>query len=142
MPKKVLVVDDEKQIAKLVALSLTRAGYEVIVAHDGDEALQMIEQEEPDILVIDDFMAKMSGPDVMRKLREDPKRLGDDRGKIIIIRPRVITLWQRTNAAASFESWELGSSHALTKPFNPKDLLGLVARATEEIDAQKHEERG
>lgn len=137
MPKKILVVDDEKQIAKLVALCLERGRYEVIVAHDGEEALRMIEQEEPDILVIDDFLPRLSGPDVMRKLREDPERLAEDQGRILIIRPRVITLWQRTNEAALFESWELGSSSALTKPFNPNDLREAAARIAEQIDAHQ-----
>jgi DNA-binding response OmpR family regulator len=139
MAKKVLVVDDEKVFVGLVEKYLCRAGYEAIVVYDGVDALERIEKESPDILVIGYSLTRLSGPEVLRRLKDTPWRC-DAEGKIIT-RPRVITYWPRASDqsasdAATFESWGLGSSLALTKPFNPKELLEGMAGIAALIDAQ------
>ncbi|HIE08638.1 MAG TPA: response regulator, partial [Armatimonadetes bacterium] len=72
MGKKILVVDDEKHIVRLVQVNLERAGYEVITAYDGDEALKKVKEERPDLIVLDVMMPKMDGFEVMKHLKADP----------------------------------------------------------------------
>jgi len=72
MPKKILAVDDEKHIVRLVQVNLERQGYEVITAYDGKEALQKVEEERPDLVVLDVMMPYMDGFEVLQNLRRNP----------------------------------------------------------------------
>ncbi|MBD3161395.1 MAG: response regulator, partial [Candidatus Latescibacteria bacterium] len=69
--KRILVVDDEIYIVHILEFSLTMEGYTVLTASDGQEALQMIESERPDLVVLDIMMPKLDGYQVCQKLRED-----------------------------------------------------------------------
>jgi CheY-like chemotaxis protein len=73
MAKRVLVVDDELDIANLEKVSLTGAGFDVSIAHDGPEALEMVASERPDVIVLDVMMPGMTGWEVAHRLREDPE---------------------------------------------------------------------
>lgn len=72
MSKKVLVVDDDPVIRILVSECLSAKGYEVKVAEGGDQCFKSLEQEQPDIVVLDFFMPDMTGMDVLLKMRKDP----------------------------------------------------------------------
>ena len=65
MPKKILAVDDEKHIVRLVQVNLERQGYEVVTANDGREALEKVESEKPDLVVLDVMMPYMDGFEVL-----------------------------------------------------------------------------
>jgi DNA-binding response OmpR family regulator len=73
MAAKILVVDDSKLVTDIVKMRLEMYGYEVRLAHSGEEALASIASEMPDLLVLDVQMPGMDGYEVCRRLREDPK---------------------------------------------------------------------
>jgi CheY-like chemotaxis protein len=70
---RILLVEDSKPIRMENESALHRAGYEVICAEDGESALKLAQEHKPDIILLDMILPKMSGPDVLRHLKEDPK---------------------------------------------------------------------
>ena len=73
MAKKILVVDDERHIVRLVEVNLSRAGYDVATAYDGVEALEKVQGEAPDMIVLDVMMPRMDGFEVLKRLQADAK---------------------------------------------------------------------
>ncbi len=124
MAKIILVVDDERHIVRLVEVNLTRAGYEVVSAYDGVEALEKIEENIPDMIVLDVMMPRMDGFEVLKKLQADPKYKDIP----------VIMLTAKAQDADIFKGWQSGVSSYLTKPFNPKELLVFVERIFQSMD--------
>ncbi len=108
----VLVADDEEDIRALVAFRLQRAGYDVITAADGEEALTLATTRLPDVVVLDMMMPKASGLEVTRSLR------GQDTTKDI----PVILLTARAQEADVASGFEAGVDDYVKKPFSPKDL--------------------
>lgn len=124
MAKKILVVDDERTIVKIIEIKLRAAGYEVTTASDGVEALEKVESERPDMVIIDDIMPRLSGWDVIKKLQENP---ATDRIPIIM-------LLGDAREANIFKAWQSGVSSCLTKPFDPKELLRFMQQIFDVID--------
>src|SRR5687768_5635112 len=71
--KKILVVDDERDLVEMIGMNLTRNGYEVMSAHEGKSALEMARKQRPDLLILDVMMPGMSGQDVTMALKSDPE---------------------------------------------------------------------
>jgi two-component system alkaline phosphatase synthesis response regulator PhoP/two-component system response regulator VicR len=124
VPKKILAVDDEKHIVRLVQVNLERAGYEVVTAHDGKEALQKVEEENPDLVVLDVMMPYMDGFEVLQNLRRNPSTRDIP----------VIMLTAKAQDADVFKGWQSGVDCYLTKPFNPMELLSFVKRIFDSTD--------
>jgi two-component system alkaline phosphatase synthesis response regulator PhoP/two-component system response regulator VicR len=124
MAKKILVVDDERHIVRLVEVNLTRAGYDVVSAYDGVEALEKVEEDMPDMIVLDVMMPRMDGFEVLKNLQADPKYKDIP----------VIMLTAKAQDADIFKGWQSGVSSYLTKPFNPKELLVFVQRIFQSLD--------
>jgi two-component system, OmpR family, alkaline phosphatase synthesis response regulator PhoP len=118
MPKKILAVDDERHIVRLVEVNLARAGYQVVTAFDGREALQKVEAEKPDLVVLDVMMPFMDGFEVLRNLKANPETADIP----------VIMLTAKAQDADVFRGWQSGVDCYLTKPFNPMELLTFVKR--------------
>ena len=118
MPKKILAVDDERHIVRLVEVNLARAGYNVVTAFDGREALQKVESEKPDLVVLDVMMPFMDGFEVLRNLKANPETAEIP----------VIMLTAKAQDADVFRGWQSGVDCYLTKPFNPMELLTFVKR--------------
>jgi DNA-binding response OmpR family regulator len=108
----VLVADDEEDIRALVAFRLQRAGYDVITAADGEEALRLATTRLPDLIVLDMMMPKATGLEVTRSLR------AQDATKDI----PVIILTARAQEADVASGFEAGADDYVKKPFSPKDL--------------------
>jgi DNA-binding response OmpR family regulator len=108
----VLVADDEEDIRALVAFRLQRAGYDVITAADGEEALALATTRLPDLIVLDMMMPKATGLEVTRSLREQ------DSTKHI----PVILLTARAQEADVASGFEAGADDYVKKPFSPMDL--------------------
>ena len=132
MPKKILAVDDEKHIVRLVEVNLQRAGYEVITAYDGREALEKVKSESPDLIVLDVMMPYMDGFEVLRTLK------ADETYKDI----PVIMLTAKAQDADVFRGWQSGVDCYLTKPFNPMELLTFVKRIFDSQDGGGGEDSG
>ena len=69
---KILLVDDSKFLRLATERALARAGYDVSVAHDGENALELARDRQPDVILLDMLLPKMSGPDVLKALKKDP----------------------------------------------------------------------
>ncbi len=113
-PKRVLVVDDEKDIQDFVCGVLSDAGYAVDAASDGEEALVKIEAAHPDLLVLDLMMPVLDGWGVLERLRRVPQP------PVVVILSAFPDGWRAIQAGA----WE-----CLAKPFDLRQLLDTCARA-------------
>lgn len=118
MGQKVLVVDDEKHIVRLVQVNLEMAGFQVEMAYNGDEGLRKIIENPPDIVILDIMMPKMSGMDIMKRLQEGSKTKDIP----------VIFLTAKGQDQDVLDGWAAGVSLYLTKPFNPQELIMYVRR--------------
>jgi DNA-binding response OmpR family regulator len=112
----VLVADDEEDIRSLVAFRLKRAGYEVITAADGEEALLLATTRLPDLVVLDMMMPKATGLEVARSMREH------EATKDIPI----ILLTARAQEGDVTRGFEAGADDYVKKPFSPQDLQARV----------------
>lgn len=126
MARKILVVDDERHIVRLVEVNLTRAGYDVLTAYDGVEALEVVQKDKPDMIVLDVMMPRMDGFEVLRKLQADSETQNIP----------VIMLTAKAQDADIFKGWSSGVSSYLTKPFNPRELLTFVERIFQSLEEQ------
>lgn len=118
LSKRILAVDDERHIVRLIQVNLERAGYQVATAFDGPEALKKVESEKPDLIVLDVMMPRMDGFEVLKRLRASPETREIP----------VIMLTAKTQDADVFRGWSAGVSAYLTKPFNPLELITFVKR--------------
>jgi DNA-binding response OmpR family regulator len=112
----ILAADDDEDILQLVSFRLGRSGYRVLQAHDGEEAVALALEHEPDLAVLDVMMPKMDGFEVVRRLRaeEATKTM-----PIIMLTARA----QDTDVQGGFEA---GANDYLRKPFSPKELRTRV----------------
>ena len=110
---RVLVIEDDVEIAGLVAYQLTRAKYRVETAADGAEALASLHREIPDFVVLDRMLPGMSGDEVLREIRDEPATSGLP----------VLMLTAKDESDDRIEGLELGADDYLTKPFSPRELV-------------------
>jgi len=113
MPTKVLVVDDELKMVKLVRTYLENAGFQVVVAYDGQEALTVFRHEQPDLVVLDLMLPKIDGLDVARSIR----RSSDT---------PIIMLTARAEETDRLIGLQLGADDYVVKPFSPRELVARV----------------
>jgi len=109
----ILVVDDEPSISEVVSIYLRRAGYQVVVAHDGQQALQALEKEPPDLVVLDLMLPKVDGLEITRRLRAE----GDT---------PIIMLTARREEADRIAGLDMGADDYVVKPFSPQELVSRV----------------
>jgi DNA-binding response OmpR family regulator len=112
----VLAADDDEDILDLVAFRLERSGYTVIVARDGEEALELAAKELPDLAVLDVMMPKVDGFEVTRRLRADE----------VTSRMPIILLTARSQDADVQQGFDAGADDYLRKPFSPDELRARV----------------
>jgi two-component system, OmpR family, alkaline phosphatase synthesis response regulator PhoP len=121
--RTVLVADDEPYIGRIIQLKLEDGPYHVLVAHDGEEALELLRSDQPfDLVLLDIMMPRMSGLDVLRELRQLPHR-GDT---------PVIMLTAKGQEADRENASRYGATDFLTKPFSPKKLLARIDQLFQE----------
>ncbi len=117
---KVLVADDEKDIRRLVAFTLQRAGYEVIEAVDGQQALELVTQHSFDLILLDVMMPFVSGYEVCRQLRLEPATMATP----------ILFLSAKAQAYEIGEGLNAGGTDYLIKPFIPRELADKVSKLT------------
>lgn len=117
--KKILVVDDEPNIVKLLESILKDEGYEVVIAFDGEEALNKVKETTPDLIILDITLPKVDGYGVCNILQADEKY------KDIPI----VFLTARGQVMDIKTGMELGAVSYISKPFNVKVLLGIIKGA-------------
>jgi DNA-binding response OmpR family regulator len=117
MSKKVLLCDDEIHILRAAELKVSRAGYEVRIARDGQEAWEMIQQDLPDVLVTDVQMPRLDGFELSRRIRGDAATRDLP---ILMLTAKGFELEQQE----MMEKW--GIVDILAKPFSPRELVRLI----------------
>lgn len=73
MPKKLLLIEDEKYLFEMYKMKLEQEGYEVVAALDGEEGMKVAQKEKPDLILLDLVLPKMNGYEFLKKIRQDPK---------------------------------------------------------------------
>lgn len=119
----ILVVEDEEDLAELVAFNLRQSGYTVTTAGTGDEALRQVHREPPDLVVLDLMLPDISGTEVCRRLRAAPQTQ----------RIPVLMLTARSEEVDRVLGFEVGADDYVPKPFSPRELvlrIGAVLRRT------------
>jgi DNA-binding response OmpR family regulator len=110
---KILVVDDDLDLSALIAFALRQAGYFVVDATDGEQALRRFADETPDLVVLDGNLPKLDGFEVCRRLRAES-------------RVPILMLTVRADEADLVRGLDLGADDYLTKPFSPRTLLARI----------------
>ena len=110
---RVLIVEDEPDIAALIAYQLTREGYRVETVSTGTEALRSVERDVPALIVLDRMLPEVSGDEVLRALRSEPETT----------HVPVLMVTARIAQADRIEGLEIGADDYLTKPFSPRELV-------------------
>jgi two-component system phosphate regulon response regulator PhoB len=116
-PARILVVEDERDISALVAYHLTKEGYRVRTAEGGQEALEAMDAERPDLVILDLMLPGFSGYDVLAEMRRRPA----------LVDVPVIVLTARRDESDRVKGLELGADDYVTKPFSPRELTLRVA---------------
>jgi two-component system alkaline phosphatase synthesis response regulator PhoP len=116
MNKTILVADDESHILHVVSLKLRNAGYRVVTARDGQEALELAEQEKPDLIITDYHMPQLSGLELCQKLKQQASTCGIP----------AIMLTARGYHLEPEDTEKSGILRMLSKPFSPRQLLATV----------------
>ena len=116
-PRRILVVDDEPHIARIIELKLQDGGYEVEACHDGEQALERLGRPDPvDLILLDIMMPRVSGLEVLASIRQLPHRCDTP----------VIMLTAKGQDTDRSRADDLGVADFLTKPFSPKKLLARI----------------
>ena len=110
----ILIADDEASILQLNRMYLTREGYTVHAARDGQEAVEMTRRVKPDLIVLDLMMPRLDGWEVCRQLRKDGNP------------PPIIMLTAKDEDVDKVVGLEMGADDYVTKPFNPRELLARI----------------
>jgi len=118
MAKKIVLVEDESQIARLIEFKLRKEGYQVTWKENGEEALVAIKEEKPDLVLLDVMMPVMDGYEVLRQIKEDENLKSIP----------VIMLTARAQERDVVKGIDLGAQDYITKPFHPAELLVQVKR--------------
>ena len=116
MAQRILVVDDDRQIVRLVQSYLQQSGFTVLTAYDGEEALHAMRREKPDLVVLDLMLPQRDGLDLTRLVRSD---------EALAAIP-ILMLTARVEDVDKLIGLELGADDYLTKPFNPPEVVARV----------------
>ena len=114
--KRILVVDDEKDILELIRYNLVKNGYQVMTALSGEDALRLVHQNPPDLVILDLMLPGIDGLDVCRGLKADPQTAGIP----------VIMVTAKGEEADIVTGLELGAHDYVCKPFSPKVLIARI----------------
>jgi DNA-binding response OmpR family regulator len=110
---RILVVDDEPDTVELIAFNLKSAGYDVLSASDGAEALRKARSTEPDLVILDIMLPEVDGLEVCKRLRADP----------LTTKIPILMLTAKANEGDRILGLKLGANDYVTKPFSPRELI-------------------
>ena len=116
--KKILIVEDEKELIKLIAFHMAIAGYEALSAKDGFEALETCEHTRPDLIILDIMLPRIDGWEVCRRLKQDARTRNIP----------IIMLSALSEINDKLKGFNLGTDDYVTKPFSPRELAVRVKR--------------
>lgn len=125
MPYKVLVVDDEKPIVRLITFNLEKEGFTTLKAYDGEEALQITTDAKPDLVILDIMLPRIDGLEVCRQIRQKNMSTA------------VIMLTAKDHEIDKVLGLELGADDYMSKPFSPRELIARVKAVLRRTTAKK-----
>ncbi len=114
--QRILVVDDDKEVVRLMRAYLEQAGYEVIVAYDGETAVHNLRREKPDLLLLDIMLPGIDGWEITRLMRNDAN----------LSAIPIIMLTARVDDTDKIVGLEMGADDYVTKPYNPREVVARV----------------
>jgi two-component system alkaline phosphatase synthesis response regulator PhoP len=124
---RILVVDDDRDIVRLVRSYLEKAGYQILTAYDGETALQVLKREKPQLLILDLMLPDRDGWDVARLVRADAN----------LASTPIIMLTARVEDNDKIVGLEIGADDYITKPFNPREVVARVRALLRRSQLQK-----
>ncbi|MDP4180639.1 MAG: response regulator [Bacillota bacterium] len=113
MSKKILIVDDEKNIVDILKFNLKKEGFDTIEAYDGEQGVEMALKHKPDLILLDIMLPKMDGFTVCRKIRQT-------------LATPILMLTAKVEEVDKVLGLELGADDYITKPFSPRELMARV----------------
>jgi len=116
MKEKILVVDDEKDILELIDYNLSKNGYRVKTVATGEEALELIKENEYDLIILDLMLPGVDGFDLCRIIKADKQKASIP----------IVMVTAKSEEADKVAGLEIGADHYVTKPFSPRELLAIV----------------
>src|SRR5437879_8455807 len=127
---RVLLVEDEQDVAELIRYNLTKEGYDVVVSGNGNDALRLAREHRPDVILLDIMVPQLNGWEVCRRLKKDPE----------LAAIPVIMVSGRVEEGDKVLGFEVGADDYVTKPFSPRELLArirAVVRRGRQADAKE-----
>jgi two-component system alkaline phosphatase synthesis response regulator PhoP len=128
LAKKIMVVDDEPSIVTLLAFNLKKAGYDVLTATNGTDALKLARDSRPDLIVLDLMLPGMDGMDVCKQLRQERYFVP------------ILMLTAKDDELDKILGLELGADDYMTKPFSPREVVARVKAILRRTDLGKQEQ--
>lgn len=116
MKEKILIVEDEKDIVKMLDYNLKKEGFKIQSADDGEEALDLAHRELPDLVILDLMLPGMNGLEVCKELKKEPKTAHIP----------IIMLTAKSQESDKIVGLELGADDYVTKPFSPRELVARI----------------
>jgi DNA-binding response OmpR family regulator len=123
---KILVAEDERDIRELIAFTLRFAGFDVRLAKNGAEAVEMVEAEDPDLIILDVRMPKMTGYEACRKIKADPETKETP----------VLILSAKGQEVEIQQGLDSGADEYILKPFVPDELVAQVKDILKRMDIE------
>jgi len=114
--KKILIVDDEIDVVEVVTVLLEHEGYEILKAYDGQEALDVIENVTPDLIILDIMMPKIDGVEVCKRMRKQEK----------LNEIPIVMFSAKLSAIDKKESFDAGADGFISKPFNARGFIAGI----------------
>jgi phosphate regulon transcriptional regulator PhoB len=127
---RVLLVEDEQDVAELIRYNLTKEGYDVVLCGNGNEALRLARENRPDVILLDIMVPQLNGWEVCRRIKKDPE----------LAAIPVIMVSGRVEEGDKVLGFEVGADDYVTKPFSPRELIArvrAVLRRGRQVDAQE-----
>ncbi len=126
---KILIVDDEQDIADLISYNLEKEGYSTIKAYDGGDVLKTVKAQKPDLIILDLMLPRMSGMDICRAIRANPETS----------HLPIIMLTAKADEVDKIIGLEIGADDYITKPFSVKELIARVRSILRRIQDGKQQ---
>lgn len=116
MKEKILIVDDEKDIVKMLDYNLKKEGFRTVLTYDGEEALDLAKKERPDLIILDLMLPGIDGLEVCKQLKKEDSSANTP----------IIMLTAKTQEPDKIVGLELGADDYVTKPFSPRELVARI----------------
>jgi two-component system phosphate regulon response regulator PhoB len=131
MKENILVVDDEKDILELIEYNLSKNGYRVKTASSGEEALELVKENDFDLIILDLMLPGVDGFDICKIIKSDRQRANIP----------IVMVTAKSDEADKVAGLEIGADHYVTKPFSPRELMAIVKATLRRKPAKEEEEK-